>query len=697
MDSYCSLRGGPLLRLRGRILLQRIPRHNPRSTQGVALVLVLGMLGLLSLLAVAFISSAVQQQSISSASATSVEGDLGIPYAISLVINDLKTEVLAGSIPVSPTGTGAETVILYPATPWSAVPSRSGKTPVMPPNLLKQSAYGVPFFDSASEHSPSVYPRSSIFPASFAGSSIATDAPTLNGRSISAERWNKPALLPRKNPKLGEDLFPASSGEILIRKTNIPWTWVPPDWILIQNDGQTPSSWQRSHRWNPGNSKSVRHRFAYQLYDIGGLLDLNVAGYDPNSLSKGAAARRGSVGLADLTQIGFTPKHLSELVAWRNEATLRQPDTGPFGDRYLNFLFSGSLNQGFLRTGRFPFPSHPGKHPVTNRAFVSRSQLQEFTINLGRRASEKAALLNSLQYLTHFSRSLEQPSVHPGAWDQTLSKRVRPHIVAPAGSGDLVFDETREPPDILLGNNYRGGNDAAGGDEIINPAFLEVLATTPFARSNGGTARVGKEPLVNSRFPLGKLAWITSQGPSASLQTSHPQYNRNGDPSAIFSAFGLRWNAKEYMWIYDHGLSSGGGAGKAIRIGTLAQVQSASREADFFELLKAAIVAGSLGKAAALDHPNSPANPSTPNDAASFQQQRDRSLDLQVLQIGANLIDQYDSDSFPTLISIQNRLPNSANPDPKPVVLRGIEDLPYFYRMHLLGGPRKYFSVKGSN
>src|SRR5207248_9046695 len=51
----------------------------------------------------------------------------------------------------------------------------------------------------------------------------------------------------------------------------------------------------------------------------------------------------------------------------------------------------------------------------------------------------------------------------------------------------------------------------------VNPNFLLVRVTGNFTRFDGTPAVVG-EPLVKTRFPLSRLAWITYKGPSASLQ-----------------------------------------------------------------------------------------------------------------------------------------------------------------------------------
>ena len=97
------------------------------------------------------------------------------------------------------------------------------------------------------------------------------------------------------------------------------------------------------------------------------------------------------------------------------------------------------------------------------------------------------------------------------------------------------------------------------------------------------------------------------------------------------------------------------------------------RDPDFFELLKAAINVGSLAKGSALTLSGVNPAPWTTPTTEWFQQQRTDDLtSIQILQIGANIIDQFDSDSYPTRIAFANDAADE---------VRGIEDLPYIYRL----------------
>jgi len=102
-------------------------------------------------------------------------------------------------------------------------------------------------------------------------------------------------------------------------------------------------------------------------------------------------------------------------------------------------------------------------------------------------------------------------------------------------------------------------------------------------------------------------------------------------------------------------------------------VAAAAREPDFFELLKAAINVGSIGKGSCYDYSNTKSDFSTPGTSGNLQQARDTLTSLQILQIGANIIDQTKADNFPTRIQFSGDLTVPKNE------VRGVEDLPYFY------------------
>jgi hypothetical protein len=706
-------------------------QHRSRQS-GAALIIVLSVVALLSVMVIAYLGSSSRQMNLSQNAVVNLKSAEIASLASGQVVTDLLQEIKAGSVEVFPTG--APLPILYPANALGAAPDRSSVTTaagVPPPNLLKQSARGKKAYDSAAMlGGVAAYPQADLYPVDARASEVSSD--TGQG-AVSLQRWNRPLLLPRAKPGDPLDLTPAATGKTRYAgNSNQAFQWKAPDWVYLQKTGANPVAYDPALAANGANP--VIARYAYQMYDIGGLLDLNVAGYDPDTSVVGPdlAARRGSIGLADLTQVGLTAAHLKKLVAQRNPATLADKDNPAgqlsFGNRYVNFLLDSQKNLGFLRVA-----GGTGNSAVTNRAFASRQSLLSYVQQLGTTDAEKAALIEGLQSLTHFSRSLEQPSFKPGFFDPKAPNSTpktpvfaRPTIVPPAGKIDdalysisvipgspsgmpalmkSVLQGGPLPWDMGLGNN-RGGNDAWGTvkerspsspdlrplQDVINPGFLEVRVKTAFKRQDG-TAALAGEPLVKKRFPLERLAWLTYKGPSALLGSGDELYNAGGTVVAIYDSFGLTWTrdpAGYWFWAYDHGKR--GGVYKLEDLTGIAALpasapkgaKSMPREPDFFELLKATIGVGSLGKPASATHRTSESW-----DPATYNQARDRNSTFQVIEIAANIIDQYDADSFPTMIRLPNpdpSLPSAAYRYAPPLFsARGMEDLPYFYRFHWRG------------
>src|SRR5262249_660321 len=107
-----------------------------------------------------------------------------------------------------------------------------------------------------------------------------------------------------------------------------------------------------------------------------------------------------------------------------------------------------------------------------------------------------------LQYLSTFSRETNAPSFSP-----------------PFNAMDLGA------PDNGPGNIYAYKDNAFNNTFTpINPNFLLRRVTTSFTRFDGTSAVVG-EPIVKTRFPLSRLAWITYKGPSAAVYVLN-----NNDP-----------------------------------------------------------------------------------------------------------------------------------------------------------------------
>ncbi len=169
-------------------------------------------------------------------------------------------------------------------------------------------------------------------------------------------------------------------------------------------------------------------------------------------------------------------------MTWRNQATLEG------GAKVTNYpAYITENTSGFLRTANTNLFS--GKR----RSTLRQSETTHRLLQQGIGRHNDADVRNSLQYLTHFSRDINQPV-----------------YVAPV--------QTNSAAPVVLPASL-GGNSATGGDKLINPSFPATRVQAAFTRNDGTIAKAG-EPLVNKRFPLNRLAWVTYKGPSASRSQS---------------------------------------------------------------------------------------------------------------------------------------------------------------------------------
>ena len=606
-----------------------------RSRRGSALIIVLLFVILLTALIIAFLSRSMTALRVSSSSAGETKASILANSASDIILGDLRQEIIAGSTQGNPTA--PTWPVFNPKSNLTMIPYQNGipspNTTI--PNLIRRSVSPSNTGGTApyNTYTSTLYTAASIPPARAATDATATGetaanyatvkvnsaAPSLNGRSVSAAKWNEPLLM---------------SGTQLS-------SFIPPDWIIVTRAGAKSVGWSSGGTTGlnvatPTNSNYAVGRFAYAVYNEGGLLDMNVAGY-PSNLSPALASNKSSLALADLTQIGLTQAQIDNIVGWRNYATAELSGTygnfNPFtataaGNWLTNFVL-GNTN-GYMQTT--PAPSGVTT-PPTDQAFVSRQQLIQLAQSLGINN-------NSLQYMGTFSRGLEQPSFSP---DPNRPKVINSSI----------------PPVSTNVNAYLGNNDAVNTDtsiasSSINPAFLGARVKTAFTRFNGTTAIVG-EPLVKYKFALSRLAMIAYNATNASAAAT---FSTAADSDPIFDRFGLKRTNTSSPWVYNHGSN---------KILSLAQVATLRREPDFAELLKATIIAGSLAKG----------GPTLHNNQGNEQYVLDTTTDLQVLQIMANLIDQQDTDSYPTCIQLNAATTLSAS-----VIVSGVEDLPYIYRFH---------------
>lgn len=413
-----------------------------------------------------------------------------------------------------------------------------------------------------------------------------------------------------------------------------------PQWVYVNASGESVTD---APDKDAKPEAKVAGRFAFNVYDVGGLLDINAAGYnlDAGELAK----RKGSLLYADLpglaTEVGatsLTPEKVADLNAWRYKNFSWAPGSSPVNsnnpvapsEELSALMRSGPM---FASLGKYP----PGLDSTIGRqdknAFLSRSDvIRYFEDKLG---PTQARLL--LPYLTHYTRGLDQPYF---IWDWATRPR-------PAANENFFL---------------KSGN---------NPALVNA---NPW--SDEGTFRLFQ------RFPLDRLAL---------LRLDETGNQPEGDENLIRRYFGLRRGNDEAgrpRWEYDP-VHKGTGAGEPFRLLseldgiTAKDLQSdPSLAPNFFEMLYYAISSGSIGQQFGGVAPtvtgNSPNAPHARIASSQWSRNFDASTIMHVMRIGAAIIDQWDADPFPTRISFGER------------TVFGIEDLPYlhgFKRMNYFGVP----------
>lgn len=529
----------------------------------MALVVTLALLLLVTILILTFFSQATLNRQISFASAAQSRADNLSQTALQTIVNDLREEMAAGST-ITTNASASPTYV--PLTNFVMVPQRLGSTGLT--NLVKMSVGGSNSWSGANY-------RYSGPIRSIAGNSTANAS--ANGRYLPLSSWLSPRLL-----------TPA--------ETNL---LKAPDWVIVTRQGPLTNapSLAMSDFTNRAatNGNYVIGRYAYTVYDIGGLLDANVAGYaSTTDLTASDLARKGSLSLVPLTSLpDMTTAKNDALVNWRIPAT-NYASTNYYG--YVRYVVG---TNGFLR-------------PVTGGgAFLTRQDLITYA-NLN-------GLTNALPFLTSFSREKNSPSWKPS----------KPN-------GSLI--------------DYAALAETAG---VANRNLANM-------RAADGTS------MIKSRFDLNRLAWLTYKGPSANLASTDPMYNANGTDANIKKYFGLAWDTSTFDPLTEHGeqwvYTSPEGAGiTPSTIRTLDQI--VGREPDFFELLKAGILSGSLGlnsMGESLSYTNKwvvGGNAANSNglsfrlDAATNSGRMFNEVpDYQVFAIGANILTQYTSDGYPQFV-----------------------------------------------
>jgi hypothetical protein len=340
-----------------------------RSSKGAALIIVLAFVVLVTGLVVAYFSRTTTDRQLAQSSFNDTSADLLARSALDVVVSDLKGEIIN-----NPT---VSTANVQP-TPYP-IP-----TPVGIPNLIR---------------------RSSRDAAASRASNVSSTAVSANGRSISTTRWNSHYLVPK--------------GDLTTIDSSPVPSFTPPDWVLLTGQGPAPA---------PPPS-SVLGRYAFAVYDEGGLLDMTLAGYPTWTASGGGGpsnpsptpwltnvGRKGIVAFADLTALTLTQTQINSIVGWRNLATTGQ-SSASFGSP--TFRVSDRTNQDTYGSYLLDFGDPPYATPCplypftsvatdtsssrTDQAVMTRQELLKLRSSLG-------FSQNLLQYMGTFSRERNQPA-----------------------------------------------------------------------------------------------------------------------------------------------------------------------------------------------------------------------------------------------------------------------------------------------
>jgi hypothetical protein len=364
-----------------------------RSPKGAALMIILAFVVLLTGLTLAYFSRASTDRQLAQSSYSDTNAALLARSALDIILGDFKQEIIN-----NPTVTRA-----------NIQPTRYGDASI--PNLIRRSFSGDPTNRT---------------------SSVSSIAASANGRSISTTRWNSHYLIPRGN-----------TSDNTIDPSPTP-SFTAPDWVLVTAQGPTPV---------PAPS-TVIGRYAFAVYDEGGLLDMSLAGFPswPDGPCSAAPSptpwlvnvgRKGTQGFADLTLLPwpiFPPSpqsRIDNIVGWRNFATTQRtpiPSASPVSftftaecnpsnarakqDNYGSYLldfgdppFSIESLQDKLTASTYPFTTVATDvytPPRTDQAFMTRQQLLKLVLSFG--SSSTGYNQNVLQYVGTFSRERNKPA-----------------------------------------------------------------------------------------------------------------------------------------------------------------------------------------------------------------------------------------------------------------------------------------------
>ena len=207
------------------------------ASKGAALIIVLAFVVLVTALVLTHFSRTTTDRQLAQTSYHDTSADLLARTALDITVGDLKQEIAA-----HPTPTAAPPYYIQPTRYPAGIPNDN-------PNLIRYSSRNAA--------------------AATRASTVSSTDVSANGRFISLPRWNSHYLIPPANPT-GTDSTPVVS-------------FTAPDWVLVTRNGPLPfAAWQNDLKDPTStNTNYVVGRYAFAVYDEGGLIDVNIGGF-PN-------------------------------------------------------------------------------------------------------------------------------------------------------------------------------------------------------------------------------------------------------------------------------------------------------------------------------------------------------------------------------------------------------------------------------
>ena len=426
-------------------------------------MIVLALVVLFTGLALAYMSRTTTDRQLAQVSYNDTSADLLARSALDIVVSDFKQEILS-----HPTVTPNPPNCYITPVPYTPVPQVAG-SPIA--NLIRQSFSGDPTG------------RTSNVNSTFASA---------NGRSTSLARWNSHYLIPLANTSDNT----IDSTPVGLNQSHYS-SFTAPDWVLVtaQGPAQAPAP------------SAVIGRYAFAVYDEGGLLDMSMAGYPSWSGNPASGCtpsptpwlvnvgRKGIMAFADLTALPWpsvapSPStRIDNIVGWRNYA-MTQRTSGSFGNfsytpetdcTKQDFYGSYLLNFGDppfiidnlsdkLLASIYPFTSAAAyvSNNLTDQSLMTRQELLKVVLALG--SSSTGYNQNVLQYMGTFSRERNRPA--PG-W---------PGLAGRLGEGRFNLNNLAlvepNPADCILAHGKKKGwqtgknkNHLCGDDEDVHRLF----------------------------------------------------------------------------------------------------------------------------------------------------------------------------------------------------------------------------------